>query len=267
MALYLDDSGTRYPDRATGNTPEHGRDWFALGGVIVKDQDETTVRAAHAKFCSSWGFTTPLHSQEIRARTKSFTWLAGLPPSEWNRFMRELTRLVTVPELTAIACVIDRPGYNSRYSQQYGSGRWLLCKTAFSVVVERAAKFARRNGCKLRVYVEHSDAGANKAIRGYYEELRTSGPPFDAQGSSKYAPLGPLEMRETLYDFKIKEKSSPLIQLADLALWPMCIGGYNSANIPFQEMLKAGTLIDSKLPPGEAQTSGIKYSCMPPLAA
>lgn len=41
-----------------------------------------------------------------------------------------------------LACVIDWPGYNKRYAEKYAENRWMLCKTAFSVVVERAAKFA-----------------------------------------------------------------------------------------------------------------------------
>ena len=53
-----------------------------------------------------------------------------------------------------IACVIDHLGYNARYAAQYLENRWMLCKTAFSVVVERAAKFAVGQGQRLRVMPE-----------------------------------------------------------------------------------------------------------------
>jgi hypothetical protein len=40
MHLYMDDSGTRHPDRKPKYMPEHGRDWFSLGGVLIKQEDE-----------------------------------------------------------------------------------------------------------------------------------------------------------------------------------------------------------------------------------
>ena len=46
MHFYMDDSGTRNPDRHPGRTPAHGYDWFALGGVLIKQEDEESARAA-----------------------------------------------------------------------------------------------------------------------------------------------------------------------------------------------------------------------------
>jgi hypothetical protein len=264
ITLYLDDSGTRYPDHKPGRTAAHGRDWFALGGILIRECDEIRVRDAHTRFCASWNFSAPLHSQEIRGRTENFTWLAALSGPELGRFMRELGALVTLPELTAIACVIDRPGYNDRYAQQYAGQRWLLCKTAFSVVVERAAKFALGQSCRLRVFVEESDKKTDRVVRGYYDEMRKIGLPFDPRTSAKYAPLPQSQLHETLYDFKTKRKTSPMIQLADVALWPMCIGGYDANNRAYRAMVDAGTLIDSRLAADLVSTDGIKYSCMPP---
>src|SRR6201999_2145676 len=97
--------------------------------------------------------------------------------------------------------------------------RWLLCKTAFSVVVERAAKFSIRNDGKLRVFPERGDAVVDKTTLRYYEELKSQGMPFSAGTSEKYAPLSGEDFRKTLYDFKTKKKTSPLAQLADLYLW------------------------------------------------
>jgi hypothetical protein len=41
-----------------------------------------------------------------------------------------------------LACVIDRPDYNHRYKEKYADERWSLCKTAFTIAVERASDIA-----------------------------------------------------------------------------------------------------------------------------
>jgi hypothetical protein len=48
LNFYFDDSGTRHPDRKNG-TNQYG-DWFALGGVIVKAEDDALVREMHRTF-------------------------------------------------------------------------------------------------------------------------------------------------------------------------------------------------------------------------
>lgn len=261
LNLYLDDSGTRHPDREVGRQPAHGHDWFAMGGILLRDEDEDVVRAKHASFCAEWAIDYPLHSTEIRASSKNFKWVNTLPPARRGQFMEGLGTLVTSEELTALACVIDRPGYNHRYTARYGRQRWLLCKTAFNVVVERAAKYARSRGCRLRVFVEKSDKETDEMLRSYYDHLRTHGHPFDGDAAAKYAPLTAGELAHTLYDFKTKAKSSPPMQLADLCLWPICMGGYTPTNRAYDALRRAGTLIDSKLEPGEVVERGIKYSC------
>lgn len=261
LHLYLDDSGTRHPDRVLGNRPFHGHDWFGIGGVVVREADEDAVRARHAAFCAKWRIDYPLHSAEIRASAQNFRWVNELDAERKRDLMQDLGALATAPELMATACVIDRPGYNHRYRDKYGRARWLLCKTAFVVVVERVAKLARDEGCRLRVLVEKSDKRTDAMLRGYYDGLRTVGHPFDAGNASKYDPLEAAALRETLYDFKTKSKSSPMIQLADLVLWPMCIGGYDPNNRAFTAMHRSGTLIDTRLPAAQVATRGIKYSC------
>jgi hypothetical protein len=69
------------------------------------------------------------------------------------------------------------------------------------------------------------------------------------------------ELRSTLYDFKAKAKSSPLMQFADLYLWPMAIGGYHRSNRPYLYLMERGKLIDSQLTNEERVAVGIKYSC------
>src|SRR5215469_3068495 len=94
MCLHLDDTGTRNPDR---KVPEKFvfRDWFALGGYITREEDEGSIRTAHANFCGEWGINYPLHSYDIRAETERFTWLRALEQREKNKFMRGLGALLT----------------------------------------------------------------------------------------------------------------------------------------------------------------------------
>jgi hypothetical protein len=163
------------------------RDWFSLGGYLAKEEDEGIIRTAHAKFCEQWGITYPLHSYDIRASTRDFTWLGRLEAREHTRFMRSLAEMLLSFPVIGHGCIIDRPGYNHRYRAMYGRQTWMLCRTAFAVVCERAAKHARRNGCKLRVYVEEGDKSADDKIREYYKSLRMEGMPFAADRSARYA--------------------------------------------------------------------------------
>ena len=260
MCLYLDDSGTRNPDRAVAKELTYS-DWFALGGYIAKEEDEGVIRTANAKFCEGWRITYPLHSYDIRAETKKFTWLGALDQREHRRFMRELSYMLLDVPVIGHACVVDRPGYNSRYRDKYGRQTWMLCKTAFSVVCERAAKHARTNGCRLRVYVEEGDKSADDKIREYYRELRTIGMPFATDASAKYAPLNPHELAYTLYDLDFKAKSSPMSQIADLYTYPMARGGYDPEYYPYTQLKTHKKLMDSIVSAEEIPHLGIKYSC------
>lgn len=187
LTLYMDDSGTRYPDHLGSPTPQ-GHDWFGLGGVLVRQEDEPQCRTLHQGFCQKWQISDPLHSVRIRSRSKKFAWIGALTPERQREFYDDLTRLlVSIPAL-GIACVIDRPGYNHRYRERYGGHRWHLCKTGFAVVVERAAKHALKLGYKLNVAVEESDKATDRSILEYYAGMRSSGLPFDPGTSSKYSP-------------------------------------------------------------------------------
>ncbi|KZX52335.1 hypothetical protein A3711_08560 [Erythrobacter sp. HI00D59] len=167
--------------------------------------------------------------------------------------------LASVPVL-GLACTIDRPGYNQRYFEKYGRERWSLCKTAFSVIVERAVKRARSDTRKLRIYAERADKDSDSKLRQYYEELRAEGMPFAGGGDAKYHPLSQPELKETLREFRLKYKSSPMVQLADLYLYPMCRNGYEPYR-PFKEFQDANRLIDCELSADERPALGIKYSC------
>jgi hypothetical protein len=178
-----------------------------------------------------------------------------------QQFLAELTQLLLCLPVTGFACVIDRPGYNRRYEALYKENRWRLCKTAFAIAVERAAKHAQLNGRKLRVYVEASGKVEDRMLQAYYENLKSDGHWFDGHRSAQYAPLDAQGYEGCLYEFRIKRKQSLLMTIADLYLWPMCMGGYDDSNKAYCALKEAGKLIDCHLSAEETLQRGIKYSC------
>jgi hypothetical protein len=138
---------------------------------------------------------------------------------------------------------------------------WLLCKTAFSVAVERAAKHAKAHGYKLRVAPERCNKAEDGFLERYYESLKIEGMPFAEGTSEKYGPLSATEFRETLYEFRPKKKRSPMAQLADLYLWPICMGGYHASNRTYSRLREDGKLIECHLPEVDWPMLATKYSC------
>lgn len=259
LIFYVDDSGTRSPDRKKLKDPPK-RDWFGLGGVLIRKEDEQQARDVREEFCAAWNINYPLHSENIRFKTGDFNWLKELEGAEQNRFYRSLGAMLTSLPVRGLACTIDRPGYNHRYYDKYGRERWSLCKTAFSVIVERAVKWARIEDRKLRIYAERADKDSDSKLRQYYQELRTQGMPFTGGGDVKYKPLSQPDLHETLREFRLKFKSSPMVQLADLYLYPMCRNGYEAYR-PYDEFRAAGRLVNCELDDTELPALGIKYSC------
>ncbi|MBQ0944111.1 DUF3800 domain-containing protein [Ideonella sp. 4Y16] len=258
--FYVDDSGPKHPDHAPP-TERRARDWFGLGGVLIREQDKASAEQAYDTFCSRWPELDgcPLHSVEIRHCSKAFRWLAH-DAVKRERFLGELTDLINQMPIVVHACVIDRPGYNQRYQPVYGEKRWSLCKTAFTIAVERAAKFARAHDARLRVYVERTDRRTERRLKTYFDELRANGLPFNADRSAKYGPLEAGDLQKTLLEFGVKTKQSRLMQVADLVLWPMCMGGYDAGNRALASLRESGRLIDVHCTK-ENGLLGVKYSC------
>jgi hypothetical protein len=75
MCLYIDDSGTRNPDKIASEFI-YG-DWFTLGGFLMKEEDEGVIRTAYDKFREEWGITYPLRSYDIRLADNRFSWLSA----------------------------------------------------------------------------------------------------------------------------------------------------------------------------------------------
>lgn len=202
----------------------------------------------------------PLHSWEIRGRHANFKWL-GVGIDTFDRFVSDLEGLLFELPVMGLGCVIDRPGYNARYREKYGRQRWALCKTAFAVAVERATKYAILRDRKLRIYVERTDKKEDRRMNDYYHTLRGDGHWFDPGTAGKYDPISSKEYQATLYEFRTKAKTSKLMQIADLYLWPICMGGYEKSNFAYSRLLAAGKLIDCHLATEKVGTQGIKYSC------
>jgi len=260
MCLYLDESGSRKPDREAKEAAREN-DFFAVGGVLVNEEDAAKAEELHRSFMAKWALTSPLHSVKIRHSKDQFRWLRDASEGKKQEFYNEITELLCNSNVLCFAAVIDRPWYNARYLKEYGSHRWRLCKTAFPIVAERAARYAREQGRKLRVYHEECTKSDDAALKRYYDEMRDKGMPFGQDNSAKYRPLSAAELKDTLYDLKRKKKTSPLVQLADLVLFPMGSGGYNPNYKTYQTFRERGLLIDCHLEPEQVPYRGIKYSC------
>jgi hypothetical protein len=219
------------------------------------------ARRLHAEFRTEWKIECPIHSVEVRGRNKGFLWLNEKGKAEQTAFYEALYQLMREAPVVGLACVIDRPGYNLRYREKYGRDRWSLCKTAFNISVERAAKYARGLDYRLRVSPKRCNKAEDRVLKDYYEELKKTGLPFAPGTSEKYRPLAPEEFTKILYEFKPKCKSSPMAQLADLYLWPICMGGYDVSTRPYRRLMKDGMLIECTMPDDDKPMLATKYSC------
>jgi hypothetical protein len=259
LNFYFDDSGTRHPDRRPP-VSAFG-DWFALGGILVEDERDAEARAMHAEFCGKWDIDYPLHSVKIRHKAKEFSWLATLPQHKAREFFNDLEAFILNAPVIGHACVIDRPGYRRRYEEKYGREQWSLCKTAFSVLAERVAKYATTQDSRVRVFAEKTDKKSDRMLRDYFKEMRENGMPFSDSSSSAYDPLASDSLKFRLLDFGFKTKKCPMTQLADLYLYPMCRSGYDDLYRPLKALRESGKLIESHLEECDHATMGRKFSC------
>ena len=259
--LYMDESGSRDPDRHRSqkvNAP----DWFGMGGILVNVADKPRIEAQMTAFRECWPQMGdhPFRSYDIRNKTKRFRWLSQLDELSRKAFYGDLSEMISRLPIVVTGCVVHRPGYNERYLEQYGPRRWKLCKTAFHIAVERAAKYAQHHGARMRVYVERSDKSTEQQLKSYYDEMRKAGQPFNSETSAKYQPMSVNQLRATLFEFGVKTKDSPLMQLADLVLWPICKGGYGPEDRAYRLLQSSGLLLDAHCTQANGLL-GIKYFC------
>jgi len=75
LHLYIDETGSRHPDKAQAIS-KHGFDWFALGGVLIREEDESEAKTKLTNFLNRWPqIRSPLHFTDIRAEKKGFAWI------------------------------------------------------------------------------------------------------------------------------------------------------------------------------------------------
>jgi hypothetical protein len=257
FALYLDDSGSPKPD------PNDPYPFFALGGVLIRRSDENTIRTLLTDFKNRRGIPqeTPLHGNEIRSKKKRFAWLGKLPPEEYNDFMEDLTTTIVSSPIIVHACVVSRHGYLKRYLETYGDNTWEMMKSGFSILVERAAKYVASQNGTLMVYFEAIGKKEDKLLKEYFKELRLGGHPFDANRARKYSPLESEHLSVLLRGIDSKTKNNPVMQLADLCLYPVVQSKKDVNNRAFLALQDASLLVDCHLDEENIETVGIKYYC------
>jgi hypothetical protein len=255
--LYFDDTGSRKPDHKPPERSD-GMDCFALGGFMVDEDKIPILLEAHAAFVSKWGITEPLHSTKIRGRKGQFGRLAGREED----FQRELTDMICGLPIVCHAAVIDRPGYVKRYDKDHKDKLWMMSKTAYTILVERAARYARSVGCRLRIFMEGSGPDADNEIRSFARELKSHGMPFHSVTSSSYEPFSAADFRSVILgEPKRVSKENALAQIADLILYPIARAGYVPDYRPYRALKDAGLLLDDLVEPTQRHRLGIKYSC------
>lgn len=260
--LYFDDTGSRDPDKRvySEGVRDDEMDCFALGGVLIKEENIDLIFGEHKAFCSSWNIDYPLHSQPIRGGRLNFGWLKK--PENAHYFLTELENFLLSLPIIGIACVIHRPGYVARYKDRYKDKLWHMCRTTYSILIERAAKFADMKGRKLEIYYEGSGRKEDRDIVRYARALKTEGSPFDRETSGGYTPLLPEDYRRIILgEPHRKTKKTPMIQIADLVLYPIAKAGYDPNYRSYRTLKEHKKLIDCYLTEAEVPYRGIKFSC------
>lgn len=257
--LYFDDTGSRDPDKNNYPDRDDKMNCFGLGGILIKEEDVSHVFTVYTAFCQEWNIHYPLHSSSIRGGKGKFAWLKK--PDNSGSFMPALEEFLLSLPIIGIACVIHRPGYVARYKDRHEK-LWYMCKTAFSILIERSAKFADEQGRKLEIYFEETGKKEDRDITSYIRELKKTGNPFNQDRSGGYHPLSPQDYsRIIIGEPRRKTKNLPLLQIADLVLYPMAKGGYDPKYRAYKKLKEAGGLIDSRFSEKDVHGSGIKYSC------
>ena len=257
FALFIDESGSPKPN------PKDNAPYFALGGVLVKRVDEVKIEQAVVDFKQRWKIVldTPLHGNEIRSRKRKFAWLGKLSKQQSNNFMEDLSTTITSLPIIVHACVVSRQGYHNRYLEKYGDNTWEMMKSAFSILVERSVKFVGDLDESIMIYYEKAGKKEDRLLKQYFNEIRESGHPFDINNASKYSPLSAEQISKCLRGIEEKSKSNPILQIADLCLYPVAKGKDKPEDKAYVALKENSLLVDSRLSSEEIKSRGIKYYC------
>jgi hypothetical protein len=155
ITFYMDETGNRHPDKKSDKSRE-GRDWFGLGGVLIRGEDNEKARELVSDFSAKWKLTGPAHLTDMMSETKHFAWLGKRPQDQIDQFWSDWRTALTGANVIGLACIVDRPGYLARGYLEKHPDKWMLCRSAFDISVERAAKIARREDRKLHIVIQAS---------------------------------------------------------------------------------------------------------------
>jgi hypothetical protein len=257
FALFIDESGSPRPN------PKDEAKYFAIGGVLIERNDEALLMSKVSAFKQRWDIRddTALHGNEIRSMKKNFAWLGKRSEAEQADFMTDLTNTITGLPITVHACVVSRSGYLNRYLEKFGTETWEMMKSAFTILIERSAKYVGKHDGSIMIYYEEAGKREDRLIKQYFEDLRSSGHPFDASNASQYKPLNCIKLSQCLRGIEGKKKNNPILQIADLCLYPVARSMDNPENRAYISLKEKNILIDSHLQPEEIKTLGIKYYC------
>lgn len=259
FTLYMDETGNRHPDKKADDS-RRGRDWFGFGGFLVRGEDNDSVRQLVTEFSQQWKLRQPLHITDMLSESKGFAWLGRVDQTRRDAFWDGWRQVLCSAPVIGIGCVIDRPGYVARGYLEKHKDKWLLCRSAFDITVERAAKIARLEGRKLHIVFEQ-DAAVNEIVTGYFHNLQENGLGFDGKNSEKYKPLTKAEFGETLGRIQHKPKSHTLLQVADSYIYAMARHGYDKKFWIHRSLRDRKRLADFALAGEHLPQLGIKYYC------
>jgi hypothetical protein len=85
--------------------------------------------------------------------------------------------------------------------------------------------------------------------------------PFDSESMAKYGPLDSKSFTEALKGLEMKAKSSPMLHVADMYLWPMGKAACDPNQRSFVRLRDCGRLVDCQIAEDARSYLGIKYSC------
>lgn len=253
----MDESGSPKPN------PKDAATYFAVGGVLIKQKDESIIRQQITEFKQRWEIdeSIPLHGNEIRSRKKNFAWLGRRSENEQNQFLQDLTDTIIQCPILVHGCVVSRKGYLNRYLERYGSNTWEMMRSAFSILLERVSKYVALQEGKVIVYFEKAGKKEDKLIACYFNDLRGAGAPFSAETSTKYEPLTSDQIQHVLTGIEGKSKTNPILQVADLCLYPIAKSKEQPQNLALQKLVQHQKLADTVLASNHLEKMGIKYYC------
>ncbi|MEP3122313.1 MAG: DUF3800 domain-containing protein, partial [Nisaea sp.] len=256
ITFYMDETGNRHPDKKSDKSRE-GRDWFGFGGVLIRGEDNDGLRNDIQDFSEKWKLTKPLHMTDMLSEKKAFAWLGRCSQSKVDEFWSDWRNVLSSKPIIGLGCVIDRPGYVKRgYLEKY-EDKWLLCRSAFDIAVERAVKIANIEGRRLHIVFEQ-DAGINSTITGYFKNLKEKGLSFDESNSASYMPLDKSSFVNTLGRIQHKPKDHPLLQVADSYIYAMARNGYDKKFHIYRHLRDAKRIANFCLPQEHIRQMGVK---------